>query len=97
MFLDLRLERMSRPLRTIGGVVGGFKARTDLTVGDGPDRLAYRDLTITVIDRMRGPILLGRRPIFRDCVVTFDEGHEMLTLEPGRRVRVRDKVGGEHV
>lgn len=81
-FLGLRLVTMARPLRTVGGEVRGFEAHSDLVVGDGPGAFLYKGLTITVIERMTGPILLGRKPIFGDCIVTFDERHDALSLEP---------------
>lgn len=80
-YLDLKLKRAGA-VDTAGGTTSLYKANLDMTICEKEKNVTYHNLEIHVSERNDIPVLLGRKPIFEDCEITFKKKYNQLILKP---------------
>lgn len=78
-YLGVTLEKAGC-VDTAGGTTDLFKARVDMVMGHGEQKIIYKDLEIHISCRNDIPVLLGRHPIFEDHEIIFRKQHKQLIL-----------------
>ncbi len=78
--LGIRLKKLSETIRGVGGETDGYEGYVFFELGRGARKRVYGEIIVRACDFKA--ILVGRKPVFEDYKVEFQQFDNKLILTP---------------
>lgn len=84
-FLELDLILEEEPMRVVGAEVKRYISKVNLTIGRGGREVPLSNLKVSIPEKGKTPIIIGRKPVFELYEVTFIEAERTLIMMPYKK------------